>query len=57
MKIQLNDTNGSKVTKKAVETAILDFIKETPKYEDHDIKILAIVLMAHGGEINGSPDW
>ena len=53
MKIQLND----KVTKQDAENAIRDFIKDTPKYEDHDIKILAIVLMAHGGEINGSPDW
>ena len=58
MKILLNDTNGSKVTKKSVETAILEFIDKTPKYEYHDIKILAIVLMAHGGEnAHGSPDW
>ena len=56
MKIQLNDTNSSKVTKKSVETAILEFIDKTPKY--HDIKILAIVLMAHGGEnAHGNPDW
>ena len=51
MKIQLNDTNGSKVTQKTVECAIKEFIRNTPT--DHEIKILAIVLMAHGGE----NDW
>ena len=56
MKIQLNDTNGSKVTKKTVCSAIKEFIRNTPT--DHEIKILAIVLMAHGGEnAHGSPDW
>ena len=56
MKIQLNDTHGSKVTKQTAENAILEFIKNTP--DNPEIKILAIVLMAHGGENDhGSPDW
>ena len=52
MKIQLND----KVTQKTARKAITEFISETP--DNPEIKVLAIVLMAHGGEnAHGSPDW
>ena len=52
MKIRLNGN----VTKRSVQSAIQKFIRDTPT--DHEIKILAIVLMAHGGEnAHGSPDW
>ena len=39
-----------------VDSAIKNFVSKTPT--NHKIKILAIVLMAHGGEnAHGSPDW
>ena len=45
MKIRLNGY----VTKDNVQNAIKQFVRDTPTW-NHGIKILAIVLMAHGGE-------
>ena len=45
MKIRLNGY----VTKENVQNAIEQFVRDTPN-SNHGIKILAIVLMAHGGE-------
>jgi len=45
MKIRLN----GRVTKDNVQKAIEQFVQNTPT-SNHGIKILAIVLMAHGGE-------
>ena len=47
MKIRLN----GHVTKESVKIAIEKFVQDTPTW--NRIKILAIVLMAHGGE----DDW
>ena len=45
MKIRLNGY----VTKDNVQNAIKQFVRDTPTW-NHEIKILSIVLMAHGGE-------
>ena len=47
----MNDKINSVLALKTVETAIKTFVKETP--DNPEIKILAIVLMAHGCE----NDW
>ena len=44
-KIRLN----GHVTENNVQNAIEQFVRDTPN-SNHGIKILAIVLMAHGGE-------